>query len=65
MGSIQMDPSNVKVTAVSSTSNTCKVRTWHWSGIDAMVSVDCYNRFGSLADSEFMITYSSFAYTIC
>jgi hypothetical protein len=65
MASIMRDPSNVKVTAVSSTSNTCKVRTWHQSGTDGIVSVNCYDRFGSPVDAEFMITYSSFAFTVC
>jgi hypothetical protein len=44
---------------------SCKVGNWFTSGTDSFANVFCFDGNGNLADDWFMITYSSFAFTVC
>jgi len=65
MASISSSPSNVKITATSAASETCKVVNWFANGADAFVNVACFNKYGVVIDAEYFMTFSSFAFTVC
>jgi hypothetical protein len=47
----------VTVTGYGSSSDSCKVNWWSWSGAEALVSVRCQNAAGAAADEQFTLTF--------
>ncbi|HEX6273323.1 MAG TPA: hypothetical protein VFZ53_09790 [Polyangiaceae bacterium] len=65
MASIVDNPANVKVTAYGHGAEHCKAVSWgRLSGSTAFATVYCLSSSNTFVDTQFTITYSSFAYTV-